>query len=60
MFVPSRKNVISISGFYKTMKKASHVNANVSMDCDSPGQVTVFHSEAKVMTDRNRKEEVNH
>ena len=42
------------------MKKASHVNANVSMDCDSPGQVTVFHSEAKVMTDRNRKEEVNH
>ena len=57
MFVPSRKNVISVSGFYKTMKKASHVNANVSMDCDSPGQVTVFHSEAKVMTDRNRKEE---
>lgn len=56
VFVPSRKNVISVPGFYKAMKKTSHVNANVSMDCDSAVQVTVNQGETEATADPNRKE----
>lgn len=52
--MPLIKNVVSVPGFYKAMKKTSHANANVSMDCDSPIQVTVNHGETKELTDQNR------
>ena len=52
--MPLIKNVVSVPGFYKAMKKTSHANANVSMDCDSPIQVTVNHGETKELIDQNR------
>ena len=57
VFVPSRKNVISVPGFYKAMKKTSHEKATTSMDCDNSGQSMVVHDEAEATVDQTRVEE---